>query len=211
MTRVGAASEVYGYREAVEQAHHKLLLPIVLDLLPERSGLDVLDVGCGTGFVAHELAKRGHKVVGIDVATDGIELARRAFPNVTFFVASAYDDLSGLAPGVWDVVLAVEVIEHLYSPQRFLENAFSCLRPGGLVVLTTPYHGYLKNLALAILNAWDKHLTVHWEGGHIKFFSRRTLESMLKDIGFVEPVFRFAGRVPFLWKDMICLARKPQV
>jgi 2-polyprenyl-6-hydroxyphenyl methylase/3-demethylubiquinone-9 3-methyltransferase len=74
------------------------------------------------------------------------------------------------------------------------------LKPGGVIILTTPYHGYLKNLALSLLNAWDKHFTVDWEGGHIKFFSPKTLSAMLKEAGFGEIEFRGAGRLPYLWK-----------
>ncbi|BCX19562.1 MAG: hypothetical protein KatS3mg117_3244 [Geminicoccaceae bacterium] len=201
----------YGYVMFREEAHHRLLLPIIRSLLPEGASLSILDVGCGTGFVAAALAELGHSVTGIDTAEDGIAIARKAVSgNVRFEVASAYDDWSKLKPERgWDVVTAVEVIEHLYSPQRFLHNAYHALKPGGCIIITTPYHGYMKNLALALLNAWDRHFHVHHEGGHIKFFSRRTLAAMLENSGFTEAKFRYAGRAPGLWKDMICRAKVP--
>jgi 2-polyprenyl-3-methyl-5-hydroxy-6-metoxy-1,4-benzoquinol methylase len=102
------------------------------------------------------------------------------------------------------VIVAVEVIEHLYSPQRFFENARRHLRPAGHLIVTTPYHGYLKNLAIGIAGGWDRHLGVHWEGGHIKFFSVNSLRSMLEGAGFRTPEFRFAGRAPLLWRSMAC-------
>ena len=70
----------------------------------------------------------------------------------------------------------------------FLENTFLVLRSGGSLILTTPYHGYLKNLALSLFNKWDKHFTVERRGGHIKFFSEETLARMLSSCGF-ENVF----------------------
>ncbi len=156
----------YGYDAFRLEAHHRLLLPVIGTLLPETAPLRVLDVGCGTGIVAAAIAELGHEVTGIDVAEDGIAIARAAVPGVRFEVASAYDSWAGFTPqGGWDVVLAVEVIEHLYSPQRFLRNARSSLKPGGWLFVTTPYHGYLKNLALSLANAWDRHLMVHHEGG----------------------------------------------
>ena len=105
-----------------------------------------------------------------------------------------------------DVVVSSEVIEHLYSPQRFLVNVGLTLRSGGSIVLTTPYHGYLKNLALSLANAWDKHHTVAWEGGHIKFFSEKTLTAMLREAGYEQVVFSNAGRMLWLWKSMVCRA-----
>ncbi|MBI4726237.1 hypothetical protein HY768_03260 [candidate division TA06 bacterium] len=76
-------------------------------------------------------------------------------------------------------------------------------------MLTTPYHGYWKNLAIALFNQWDFHHTVNWQGGHIKFFSPRTLRSLLEEAGFKNIEFKYAGRFPLLWKSMIAIARKP--
>jgi hypothetical protein len=78
---------------------------------------------------------------------------------------------------------------------------------GGYLVISTPYHGYLKNIALSIFNKWDKHHTVLWHGGHIKFWSRKTLTQLLQDNGFEVVGFVGAGRFPYLWKSMILVAR----
>jgi SAM-dependent methyltransferase len=73
------------------------------------------------------------------------------------------------------VVVSSKVIEHLFRPQLFLRNAVLILRPGGSVILTTPYHGYLKNVALSLFDKWDKHFSVDHEGGHINFCQRKRL------------------------------------
>jgi 2-polyprenyl-3-methyl-5-hydroxy-6-metoxy-1,4-benzoquinol methylase len=199
----------YGWQHAGAHCHHDYVLPAIKALLPSKPGLQILDLGCGSGFTAAHLAACGHRVIGIDPAEDGIALARERWPAVRFEVASGYDDLSALMPdGGWEVIVASEVIEHLYSPQAFLTNTRRHLRPEGVLILTTPYHGYLKNLALAALGQWDRHLTVHWENGHIKFFSVRTLSTMLLATGFTDIEFRFVGRLPYLWKGMICRARR---
>ena len=76
----------------------------------------------------------------------------------------------------------------------------------GRLILSTPYHGYLKNVALAVSGRLDAHHTVLWDGGHIKFFSRRTLEEMLRQGGFKPLEFVGAGRLPYLWKSMVISA-----
>ena len=194
----------YGWSTADEQDDHSYTLPAIRRLLPPGR-LRILDAGCGNGFIAAALAREGHDVVGVDASEDGIRIARAAHPGVEFHVRSVYDDLSDVASGM-DVVVSSEVIEHLYSPQRFLVNVGLTLRSGGSIVLTTPYHGYLKNLALSLANAWDKHHTVAWEGGHIKFFSEKTLTAMLREAGYEQVVFSNAGRMLWLWKSMVCRA-----
>jgi 2-polyprenyl-6-hydroxyphenyl methylase/3-demethylubiquinone-9 3-methyltransferase len=72
-------------------------------------------------------------------------------------------------------VISLEVVEHVYAPRSFAATIFDLLEPGGIAVLSTPYHGYLKNLAIAALNGFDKHVNPLWDYGHIKFWSQRTL------------------------------------
>jgi len=105
--------------------------------------------------------------------------------------------------------VSTEVVEHCYAPRLWASAAFTALRPDGLLIGSTPYHGYLKNLALATTGKLDAHFTALWDGGHIKFWSRRTLSSLLVEAGFEIVAFRGAGRWPWLWKSMLIAARKP--
>jgi len=177
--------------------------------MPDGDRLTIMDVGCGNGWIAGALAAMGHRVIGVDLAPDGIALARRSYPELRFEIASVYDDLTKIATNV-DVVICAEVIEHLYSPQALLENASSILRKGGTFILSTPYHGYLKNLTISAIGAWDTHHDSQREGGHIKFFSERSLTWMLLEAGFTDVKYSNAGRLPFLWKSMVARAEKTQ-
>lgn len=104
------------------------------------------------------------------------------------------------------MVISVEVIEHLFYPKELPRLAKQCLKSGGRLIVTTPYNGYLKYLAMALLGAMDRHHTVLWDGGHIKFFSVNTLSQLLTAEGYTELRFKFAGRAPYLWKAMLCSA-----
>jgi 2-polyprenyl-3-methyl-5-hydroxy-6-metoxy-1,4-benzoquinol methylase len=178
-----------------------------VELLPPGP-LSALDAGCGRGFLSAQLAALGHRVTAIDTAASSLAVAKAASTQIRFEQRSVYDPLSDLAPeGGWDLVMAIEVIEHLFAPAMFLARVSEVLKPGGHLVLSTPYHGYVKNLAISLTDGWDDHFSVHYQGGHIKFFSPRTLRSLLGQAGFTDVRFRFAGRVPLLWKSMICRAR----
>jgi len=196
----------YGWESADALPDHSYTLPAIKFLLPPGK-LKILDAGCGNGFIAGQLAEMGHQVTAIDVSEDGILIAKKEYPNVRFEVCSVYEGLGDLVEQV-DVVISSEVIEHLYYPTRFLNNLYPIIRQGGYLILTTPYHGYLKNLALSIFDKWDTHHTADWEGGHIKFFSQKVISDMLGEAGYSNIVFNNAGRVRWLWKSMVCRAQK---
>jgi len=184
-----------------------LLQPVVFSLLPANGrGQRVLDVGCGNGFWAREITRRGFEVVGIDPSATGIAAARAAVPEMRFETLDAAGDLCDrLGEGPFDFVVSLEVVEHLYSPRDWAAACYGALKPGGRLICSTPYHGFLKNLCLSLCNGWDRHFAPNWDGGHIKFWSRSTLTRLLTNAGFgMEGLeFRGAGRVPYLWKSMV--------
>lgn len=129
---------------------HAYLLPTVLKLVEDIGGgrlLRIADLGCGNGYIASRLAEQGHAVTGIDLSSSGIEIARSAYPKVSFHVASIYDESLPEIIGEVDCVISLEVIEHLFYPKKLLEQAYRVLKSQGVLILSTPYHGYLKTLS----------------------------------------------------------------
>lgn len=175
------------------------------------SGKRILDVGCGNGYWSNRIRELGGgEVIGIDASTQGIEIARSQYPGVRFEQVLMNDQiLTDLDSAPFDGVISVEVIEHIFDPRGFVKSCFQALKPGGTLVLTTPYNGYLKNLALSLANKWDFHLNPLWDGGHIKFWSKRTITRLLLEMGFVDITFEGCRRVPYLWMGMVLSARKP--
>ncbi|MCL2288827.1 MAG: class I SAM-dependent methyltransferase [Candidatus Bathyarchaeota archaeon] len=96
--------------------------------------LNVLDVGCGDGVVSEPVAKQGNTVTGFDLPTITPMAHKRGISNVFS------GDAENLAfkPEVFDVVLASEVVEHLWNPQSFLDDAYRVLKPKGLLILEAP-------------------------------------------------------------------------
>lgn len=170
----------------------------------------VLDLGCGNGALVDQLCHWDYEVVGVDPSPSGINQCRARCPGIVFFKASADPrELASLGLSGFDIVISTEVVEHCYSPRLWAAAALEVLRPGGVLICSTPYHGYFKNLALALSGKLDAHFTALWDGGHIKFWSRATLSTLLEESGFQMLEFRGAGRWPWLWKSMLIAARKP--
>jgi len=128
---------------------------------------------------------------------------------VLYKSGSVYDDdLRDRIGGPVDCVISLEVVEHLFYPKKLFEQSRTLLVDSGLLIVSTPYHGYLKNLALSLMNGWDRHFGVDWDGGHIKFFSKATLSSMASNCGFKNIRLFPVGRIPGLSKSMIMVAKK---
>ncbi len=172
-----------------------------------NKGNRLFDLGCGNGSIAALLSNQGFDVVGVDPSAEGIAQARRAFPHLKLEQGSAYDDLASRY-GQFDYVISLEVVEHVFSPRKYAATLYKLLKDDGIAVVSTPYHGYWKNLALALAGKWDFHFTALTDYGHIKFWSIETLGALLKEAGFWELTFERVGRIPPLAKSMIVVARR---
>lgn len=196
----------YRYEDADLNFSHRYLLPTVVSELKRGQGQCVFDLGCGNGSVANYIASLGYTVAGIDPWADGIAIANANYPGLRLEQGSAYDDLSRF--GRFSFVVSLEVVEHVHSPRDYAATVFRLLEDGGRAIISTPYHGYLKNLALAASGSMDKHFTALWDHGHIKFWSRKTLAALLIEAGFKDVRFHRVGRIPPLAKSMIAVARR---
>jgi 2-polyprenyl-3-methyl-5-hydroxy-6-metoxy-1,4-benzoquinol methylase len=193
----------YGYETANAPHGADYLLPTVKRVLADcPTGARLFDLGCGNGFAAHAMAGAGFSVTAVDTSQSGVAIACKAYPECRFEVGSAYADLAAMY-GTFDVVLSLEVVEHLYDPRAFARTVRRLLEPKGIAVISTPYHGYLKNLALAVTGKWGAHHSPLWDGGHIKFWSRDSLAALFAEVGLREVAFHRVGRIAPLAKSMI--------
>jgi len=197
----------YKFDSAAPPCNVEYLVEPLLSICRRYQARKIFDVGCGNGAIVQFLERNGLTVAGCDPSESGIEHARATVPNGNFFVHGVYDDPHLLKAGQFDLVISTEVVEHLFNPRFLPRFGAALLRPGGYLVVSTPYHGFAKNLALSIFDKWDFHHTPLWDGGHIKFWSRRTLTELLETEGFKVCEFVGAGRWPFFWKSMIIVAR----
>ena len=202
--------ENYGWSSSNEICSHGYISPEVIKLIKRFNPKKIIDIGCGNGFLCSQIHQEGYNVVGVEYDSAGYEIASSNNKELNFYNLGVYDDPSVVInnEGLFDVVVSTEVVEHLFSPHMLPQFSSKVLNKGGYLIITTPYHGYLKNLVLSLLNMWDKHHTPLWHGGHIKFWSRNTLSLLLAENGFKTIDFIGVGRAPYLWKSMILVAQK---
>jgi methionine biosynthesis protein MetW len=148
-----------------------------------------LDVGCGTGnSYAAELRRRGVSYAGVDVSEHAVEAARAAGINAQVIADAA--ELP-FADASFDLVVCVEVLEHLFAPHRAAQEMRRVLKPGGRLVASTPNVAYWRlraNLLFGLWNPTGDELSIErpWRDPHIRFFTPATLQRMLRISGFSE-------------------------
>jgi SAM-dependent methyltransferase len=146
-----------------------------------------LDVGCGTGnSYAREFIRRGVSYAGVDISPEAVRAAKAAGIDAQVIADAA--ELP-FADDSLDLVLCIEVFEHLFSPHRAAQEIRRVLRPGGRLVASTPNVAYWRlrgNLLFGLWNPLGDELAVDqpWRDPHIRFFTPRTLARMLEMTGF---------------------------
>ena len=118
-------------------------------------GLRLLDIGCGGGLLCEPMTRLGFQVTGVDASERNIGVARTHAEQQGLDIDYRADTAEALlAQGEppFDVVLNMEVIEHVADPARFLKDCVQLMRPGGLMIVAT-LNRTLKAHALAVVGA----------------------------------------------------------
>lgn len=150
------------------------------------NGLRLIDIGCGGGLICEPLARLGGQVTGLDPAIENIEAARRHAAGQGLAIdyrAGRVEELAEEAPGSFDVVVCLEVVEHVPDVGAFLKSCAALARPGGLMILST-INRTMKAFLLAIVGAeyvlrWLPTGTHQWD----RFVTPQELEHHLAAAG----------------------------
>ncbi|MBL8664866.1 MAG: bifunctional 2-polyprenyl-6-hydroxyphenol methylase/3-demethylubiquinol 3-O-methyltransferase UbiG [Candidatus Odyssella sp.] len=116
------------------------------------AGLSLLDIGCGGGLMAEPMARLGFAVTAIDAAEKNVAVARRHAEQMGIAIDYRAETVEALAAAgqTFDVVMALEVVEHVADLDAFLAASVATLRPGGLMAVST-LNRTAKAFALAIV------------------------------------------------------------
>ncbi|WP_280517616.1 bifunctional 2-polyprenyl-6-hydroxyphenol methylase/3-demethylubiquinol 3-O-methyltransferase UbiG [Falsirhodobacter halotolerans] len=154
-------------------------------------GLRILDIGCGGGLLAEPMARLGATVMGADAAERNIPVARIHAEQSGLEIDYRHTTAEALAEAgeQFDVVLNMEVVEHVASPPAYLRACHDLLRPGGLMICST-LNRNPKSFAMAIVGAewvmrWLPKGTHDWK----KFITPDELFDLLRGAG-LDPVDR---------------------
>jgi len=187
-------------RDAATAHDERRLREVILRSIPSQARL-VLDVGCGNGWLARALIRRGVAVCSMDL---GIPNPRRALietPDERHVAVVAHGERLPFADATFDCAVASEVIEHLPEPERVLDEMWRVVRPGGRVLISTPYRERIRYVLCIHCN---QPTPIH---AHLNSFDEHRLASYLRQgrFGFTT----FGNKALLLARTHVLLGRVP--
>ncbi|NRA46834.1 MAG: class I SAM-dependent methyltransferase [Oligoflexales bacterium] len=202
---------------AVEKrsSDHDHLLWIEQKVPAAFAGKRVLDVGCGSGYLCeYALNKGAKKSVGIDIISPtGVDASSDwHFLQVNLEQLGWEQSLKDQAEcDEFDLVLALDILEHVSSPWNLLGSLWALMTPGSLLVLTTPN-----------VNSWERLVKPnHWSGvidpQHKTLFNKYSLDYILRKVGFevqtleapIRKLSAFNKVMPSIGGQLVCIANRP--
>jgi len=168
-------------------------------IVPDWTGLRVLDLGCGGGFMAESLARAGASVTGVDPAEDALGAARShaAREGLEIIYQAGHAEELGFAEGSFDVVVCVDVLEHVADLGATLDEVARVLKPGGHFLFDTINRNWLARVV--IIWGAERLLRLLPAGTHEgdRFIRPAELRAALEDRS-LQPL-RFTGLGPTGW------------
>ena len=169
-----AAEDAYELKPSPHSSHGRLLS--WLEALPPSS---VLDVGCSDGTLGALARRSGHHVSGVDVVRhDGVE--RR----LDHFVEADLTQGLPAETGTYDVVVAADVLEHVTDPGLLLDDMAQHLKDDGVLLVSVPNFGHWYPRGRTALGLFDYDQRGPLDVGHVRFFTRRSFERLLRRHGW---------------------------
>jgi 2-polyprenyl-6-hydroxyphenyl methylase/3-demethylubiquinone-9 3-methyltransferase len=189
---------------ALLRAENRLRNPWIASHLSLPS--KVLDMGCGAGFLTHDLAKLGHEVIGVDLSEKSLEVAKKLDPTRQVRYLQANVTAVPSPSESFDVVCAMDLLEHVENPSAIVKEASRLLKPGGLFFFHTFNRTFLSWLLVIKGVEWGlKNVPPEMHVYHL-FVKPKELKTMCKDHGLIVDEMRgvnvkFASLA--LWKMVL--------
>jgi 2-polyprenyl-3-methyl-5-hydroxy-6-metoxy-1,4-benzoquinol methylase len=148
---------------------------IVTNLLPKNERpLNILDIGCGSGRLMAHVSGLGHRVMGVEISETSCVDARARGLDVVYGSA---DDIASLElpKSSFDVIVYLDVLEHLFNPAATIEQATKYLKSGGIFIVCVPNIACLPGRLSLMLGRWPLNQAGLFDAGHLRWFTKSNL------------------------------------
>ena len=143
-----------------------------------KQGDAILDCGSATGFFLDLVKEKGFVPYGIEISDFAASETKKKFGNENIFHGNFEDaEFSSAHENFFSAIFMTDYLEHVRSPRLILETAFRFLKPGGMLVITTPDTSSLSHRVMN--SSW-----IHYKGEHLFYFSKHNLYRLLSMEGF---------------------------
>jgi glycosyltransferase involved in cell wall biosynthesis len=173
----GSVGDEYTLKAGEESSHS-----VVLRWLAQMPPAHVLDLGCSGGLLSERIRRLGHHVTGVDhleLPGVGTRVDRFIRGDLDSGLPAGIDD-----QGLYDVVVAADVLEHTREPERLLDEIRRVLVPRGVLIASVPNFGHWYSRGRTALGLFDYDQRGILDNGHVRFFTRRGFLRRLRHAGF---------------------------
>lgn len=153
----------------------------ILKNIPDDN-LKVLDLGCWDGSYASRYKKKTNKVYGVE---SSVTAAKKAEKRGVKVQQGDFMEINPFPKEKFDVIIAGEIIEHVFDTDLFVKKIAEKLKPGGKLIITTPNVASLPRRILLLfgINPILEHRVTNDTAGHIRYFTFKELHKLLEDYG----------------------------
>jgi SAM-dependent methyltransferase len=181
--------------------------------IPKTKGV-MLDVGCGSAWVAKLFCSKGYPVVSFDISEKNTQEALKRYPSENHAAVAGDVFSPPFRKESFDYIIASEIIEHITEPDTFVKKLFELLKPGGLLVVTTPYKEKIEySLCIhcnrptphsAHLHSFDeKILTALYNGNDLKNVTYTTFSNKALVYLHTHVILKWMGFTLWRWMDWL--------
>jgi ubiquinone/menaquinone biosynthesis C-methylase UbiE len=178
----------------------------ILSVLPKNKKITILDYGCGYGEILLKLKKNNPRstLIGMDVSNVALEISKKKVRQATYYHVRDGIKLPLKNTSI-DYIIALDVIEHVYDTEMLFKEFSRILKPGGNIIISTPYYGLIKNIIIALIG-YD---TIYDPlGPHIRFFTKKSLKKCLENVAIKIYSIKYYGRFYPVYNAMYMLGKK---
>lgn len=157
-------------------------------------GDSVLDVGCGNGHLLYQLRNRFKRLIGLEYSAHRLEQAKLNLSSYAFVpVLGSAEDMNEVVTNSIDCIVSADTIEHVPDVYQAVAEFYRVLRPGGTLVINTPNIAFIKKRILLLAGRFPSTSQpneglgseILFDGGHLHYFTFRSLSLILERAGFV--------------------------
>ena len=198
-------AEVFDYyrdrNDKLEQVSVSLLRRSIIRQIPRNTRF-LLDVGCGCAYIAKHFINSGTRVVSLDVAQANVEKALKKYPSDNHAAVVADVFALPFKENTFDCIVASEIIEHTVDPHAFVEALKRVLKPGGTLIISTPYKEKIEYSLCIHCNCQTP------KNAHLHSFDKNNMRSLHSTSGLEVERITLVGNKLLLMSRMAILLDK---
>jgi 2-polyprenyl-3-methyl-5-hydroxy-6-metoxy-1,4-benzoquinol methylase len=192
-----------GFEDPAARHENRRLHEAILSEVPTRVET-ILDAGCGNAWLARELCPKGFNVVSMDISDRNVSEAVKRYPHPQHFGVVA--DLYALPfrDNAFEAVISAEVMEHVPDVKQYLNNLIRVARPGGKVIISTPYNEKIAyNLCIHCNQPTPQH-------AHLHTFTEKSIDALTREIEGISTIaYTFSNKALARLRTHVILQHAP--